>query len=317
MYPYLERKCPDDSGIMLEYYDRLADIRYLKSDDSVEMHQHEYYEMVLILRGSCQHHYRGSYTPLIPGDLFIVPPHQPHSYRFRENIALCNCQFSKEVLTSIPEKFITDIEYVALQQQVSARKRLQDIQAFDANNAPASLKHVGDINSQGIIHLDRAERELITAEFFRILKEQDEKKLEFERAKKLMLENVLIQIKRIQVSQFENNDYTGSWKDEMVDAVMNMIESDISKDYDFNEIARTQNITISYFRSIFKSVTGLSPIEYLNRVRMLRALELLQTTPDSISEIAEQVGIYDANYFSRLFKKVIGYPPRYFKSIGE
>lgn len=50
---------------------------------------------------------------------------------------------------------------------------------------------------------------------------------------------------------------------------------------------------------------------------MLRALELLQTTELSVSEIAVQVGIYDANYFSRLFKKVTGYPPRYFKAISK
>lgn len=66
---------------------------------------------------------------------------------------------------------------------------------------------------------------------------------------------------------------------------------------------------------IFKSHTGLSPLEYLNRVRILRALELLQTTHHSIADIAEQVGIHDPNYFTRIFKKLIGYPPSYFKSI--
>lgn len=317
MVPYFDREYPDQSGITLEFYEKLEDIRFLKPDHSVPVHQHHYYEMVLILRGTCQHHYRGSYIPLIPGDLFLVPPNQPHSYRFQENIAMCNCQFMPEVLSETPEKFISDIEYVALQRKVSARKRLLDMQAFHEGDVPISLRHVGDINSQGIIHLDRTERESVSSEFFHILREQKEQHLEFERAKKLILENALIQIKRIQVCQFDNNSHSGTWKDEMVDAVLSMIEQDISKEYDFTEIARAQNITISYFRSIFKSITGLSPIEYLNRVRMLRALELLQTTEEPISKIAEQVGIYDANYFSRLFKKIIGYPPRYFKSIAD
>ena len=50
-------------------------------------------------------------------------------------------------------------------------------------------------------------------------------------------------------------------------------------------------------------------------MRNLRALELLQTTREPIAEIAEEVGIHDPNDFARIFKKLIGYPPSYFKSI--
>ena len=59
----------------------------------------------------------------------------------------------------------------------------------------------------------------------------------------------------------------------------------------------------------------MPPTDYLNRVRILRALELLQTSDAPVAAIGRKVGIYDANYFSRLFKKVTGYPPRSFKSI--
>lgn len=76
-----------------------------------------------------------------------------------------------------------------------------------------------------------------------------------------------------------------------------------------------KGISISYFRILFKNHTGLSPLEYLNRVRNLRALELLQTTREPIAEIAEEVGIHAPNDFARIFKKLIGYPPSYFKSI--
>ncbi|NDL66461.1 helix-turn-helix domain-containing protein [Anaerotalea alkaliphila] len=53
----------------------------------------------------------------------------------------------------------------------------------------------------------------------------------------------------------------------------------------------------------------------MNRVRILRALEYLQTTTLSITDIAAQVGILDANYFSRIFRKIVGSPPSYFKRI--
>lgn len=53
----------------------------------------------------------------------------------------------------------------------------------------------------------------------------------------------------------------------------------------------------------------MSPIQYINRLRMIRACEGLESRRMSIKEAAEHVGIYDLNYFSRLFKKIIGCSP--------
>ena len=75
------------------------------------------------------------------------------------------------------------------------------------------------------------------------------------------------------------------------------------------------NISKYHLQRSFRQYFGQSPGEYLTRLRLTRAKELLRATDLPVSEIATQVGIYDANYFSRLFKKVTGYPPRYFKSI--
>lgn len=106
MIPYLDCQQPDQSRITLEIFRNAEDIPYLVQNNAVAIHQHKFYEMVLILRGSCQHFYRGLNIPLIPGDLFLVPPDQPHSYRFHENISLCNCQFYRDALGPTPENFL-------------------------------------------------------------------------------------------------------------------------------------------------------------------------------------------------------------------
>ncbi|MBQ8145062.1 MAG: AraC family transcriptional regulator [Butyricicoccus sp.] len=315
--PYLECPHPDETHIALEYYEGVDSIRFLEEDHSVALHQHDFYEMVLILRGTCQHFYRGSYIPLIPGDLFLIPPNRPHSYRFQENITICNCQFYPDILTPELEQIVADIEYVALQEKTSARKRMQDMKTYRQSGEKISLRYVGDINSQGIIHLGQTERQAIFGELQDMLEEQRSQKFGFSRVKQMLLEHMLIQIKRVQMAQFESRTPEPTWKDEMVDAVLGMIESDLSLSYDFNKIAKSQNITTSYFRSIFKSITGLSPIEYLNRVRILRALDLLQTTELPITEIALKVGFNDPNYFSRLFKRILGYSPRHFRTTAS
>lgn len=148
-----------------------------------------------------------------------------------------------------------------------------------------------------------------------IEREQKERHFNFEQMKLLRLQELLVLIRRIQLSQFQLISREASWKEDMISAVLTQIDQDLSQNIDFEGIARGQGITLSYFRMIFKEITGMPPTDYLNRVRILHALELLQTSDAPVAEIGRKVGIYDANYFSRLFKKITGYPPRYFKSI--
>ena len=59
----------------------------------------------------------------------------------------------------------------------------------------------------------------------------------------------------------------------------------------------------------FKQQVGISPIDYLIRLRMQNACVLLRETNQKIREIADKVGYADEFYFSRIFAKVIGCPP--------
>jgi AraC-like DNA-binding protein len=54
---------------------------------------------------------------------------------------------------------------------------------------------------------------------------------------------------------------------------------------------------------------GLSLWDYLNRLRIFRAAELLRKTDDTIQNIASSAGFQDQAYFCRVFKKIYGVPP--------
>ena len=67
-----------------------------------------------------------------------------------------------------------------------------------------------------------------------------------------------------------------------------------------------------------KSITGMSTNEYINKLRMERALQLIQTTKLSFTEIAEEVGFATPSYFSTAFKQYTGQTPtQYKKAIGN
>jgi transcriptional regulator GlxA family with amidase domain len=63
------------------------------------------------------------------------------------------------------------------------------------------------------------------------------------------------------------------------------------------------------FKRRFKAATGLTPIAYVQRIRVERAKRLLETTDEPVEEISWAVGYEDPTSFRRLFKRVTGLPP--------
>ena len=68
----------------------------------------------------------------------------------------------------------------------------------------------------------------------------------------------------------------------------------------------------------FKAILGMTPVEYLRKFRIAKAMELLCTTEMTLSEISEKTGFSDVSLFSRVFKQNVGLPPAsYRKNTGE
>lgn len=64
-----------------------------------------------------------------------------------------------------------------------------------------------------------------------------------------------------------------------------------------------------HFLRVFKTVTGTTPLDYRNRIRIDFAKELLKNSNFSISEISENLGYSSLAYFSAAFKKATGFSP--------
>ena len=68
----------------------------------------------------------------------------------------------------------------------------------------------------------------------------------------------------------------------------------------------------SFFRH-FHVCAGCSPIEYLLKIRLQHAGDLLINGNDSVAEIAAQCGFYDSNYFCKQFRRAFAVSPRSFR----
>lgn len=72
-----------------------------------------------------------------------------------------------------------------------------------------------------------------------------------------------------------------------------------------------------HLQRIYKSVKGYTPTEYLQKVRIQRAVELLKHTYLSVEEIGHQVGLHNTSYFITLFKNLVGTTPKQYKKTLE
>lgn len=81
------------------------------------------------------------------------------------------------------------------------------------------------------------------------------------------------------------------------------------------DLASLVDLNPSYFGTLFKKHTGMTVPEYMNKVRINSAENMLASGEFSITETAYKCGFEDAFYFSKVFKKVKGYSPSQVKLI--
>ena len=75
------------------------------------------------------------------------------------------------------------------------------------------------------------------------------------------------------------------------------------------DIARNLFQNYSYLCYCFKRDQGITINDYINQIRLNKALELFHSGVDNVGYVAEATGFNNAGYFSRKFKKFVGLPP--------
>ena len=108
----------------------------------------------------------------------------------------------------------------------------------------------------------------------------------------------------------------GSNQDAALDAKSYIDRNFADPDLSLRFLAERAGLSPAYLGKIFTAVTSCSFNDYLNRVRVETAAELLRDTSLPVSSISEKVGVTNANYFYTLFKKHYGITPSaYRKSV--
>jgi AraC family transcriptional regulator of arabinose operon len=90
---------------------------------------------------------------------------------------------------------------------------------------------------------------------------------------------------------------------------LSSMREDLARAWTLEELARESNLSIAHFTEICRRQTGMPPLALLIRLRLQRAMNLLQQGNHNVTEAALAVGYDDPFYFSRLFRKHMGISP--------
>jgi len=139
----------------------------------------------------------------------------------------------------------------------------------------------------------------------KIIKEYFGKELGFELAIKSYIYKLIVLLMRRYVKKIlTKKEFDSQIKNlNQFNIILKYIEDNFTEHITIDLLAKMANMSIHHFCRLFKQITGKSAIEYINQMKIEKAVLLLQDSNYNITEIALACGFNDTNYFSRLFKK--------------
>ena len=109
-----------------------------------------------------------------------------------------------------------------------------------------------------------------------------------------------------------NNQNLSKYSGVIRDVIM-QIQIGLGEDLSLSSIAERLNINPSYLSALFTKEVGMSLTEYIHRKRIEASMQYMNDPSVPIKEIIVRVGIYDLNYFSRLFKRYVAMSPTQYR----
>lgn len=107
--------------------------------------------------------------------------------------------------------------------------------------------------------------------------------------------------------QYEESQF----KDKNIELAATLINENVANcKFSISDAVKISNYSDAYFRRLFKKYYNITPVQYLNRIRIGKSLSMLKSGYYSIGEVAYSCGFADANYFGIVFKRLVGCSPR-------
>lgn len=249
-------------------------------------HWHSYFEITYVQEGQGNYSVNGQEYMMKPGDIIIFNNVEAHGWKLMgEDMKLLVMIFSPEF---VAEKLsVFDSEYLKpfVERGSNFKNRIR--------------------SEEPVSHEIRKGIREIYAEW------QQQKE-----GYPLMIKANILRILTMLIRTYQDESKSGEMLKEKKSAMKRLeqaisyIDHHYSEKITLDEVAAAAYMSSNYFSSYFRKVTGISFSEYVTRIRISHARELLRDTDKSVTEIAMECGFHNISNFYRLYKKQVGKPPR-------
>lgn len=252
-------------------------------------HDHDYYEVSVVVRGRARNHTADGVQALAPGTVLVIPPGGVHAISQPRGFEAINLYYLAEwVATGWREHWAERglvplfLAQVLFRQPLAARPAVFRLSEAEAAAVEGELTEIRG-------ELARARPSLLFV--------------------KAALLKLLVRFSR--AADRDGADFPAP-----VWAVVQAIESCVEhgRIFDLHALLRAWPVSPDRGSRIFRRATGLSPQAYYQRRRVQRACALLLDAGRPITAVAMELGYADAAHFSRLFKKHAGLTPRAYRT---
>ncbi|MFC4778653.1 helix-turn-helix domain-containing protein [Paenibacillus sp. GCM10023252] len=251
------------------------------------LHWHEHFELILMVAGEAVFHIDSQPYDAVPGDILIVPAGGLHVGYSTSNAAIeyVSVVFNPSLLSPITP------------DPVHAEYMMPYLEG--STHFPVKLP-AADLSSGAARHI----LEQAISEF-------EAKKRAYQIAVRTYLYLLLTQLSRQFLPESRGIASRAAFakNSDRFKPLIRYVESRYADKLTIGEAAKMVNMNPYHFCKSFKKLTGSTFIEFVNRHRMLAAERLLVESDHTITEIAEQVGCGNPNYFTKMFKQFKGIPP--------
>jgi len=261
---------------------------------SMEPNIHEHFEMVYVKVGEAVFEIEGQPVTIGANDILIIKPRQHHR---------------------MIVKSVRGCEHIVLSFKFENRKR-GEISEISAENF---LDFVKGKESGAFIKLKVNQKNEIIQVLNRIIMERSNEDIGNEFLNYLLVLELFVLISRALKMEWEESiRERGTKVKELIRVAVNYINNNFERDLALTSVAKYVFLSPSYFARAFKDEIGISPINYLLKVRIETAKEMLATTAMKIGEIALSVGFSKQQRFNDIFRKQTGITPSaYRKRSGD
>jgi AraC family L-rhamnose operon transcriptional activator RhaR len=258
-------------------------------------HAHEFQELCYVEKGRALHEVvlgdgRPQRYELLPGDCFIIAPGERHTYVSAKHLVVWNIIFLPDLIGD-------------------ERARLDRLPGFTGFLflEPLFRHETGGMLK---LHLDVAARERVLAALNAMRAERKARAEGYAVAARAQFLVLLVELARAWAGREKRATAPAAGQRQAIDAAIAFMEERYGEELSLKDIAAQAYLSPHHFSETFKRACGMPPWEFLLRLRLDHAKQLLRVTSRSVTDIALSVGFADSSYFARVFKAEVGATPR-------